>query len=128
MTGDRHLEAQGLGERSYDYANDILYFKIKNRNYAESLEFGNIIVDIDDQQFITGIRILDASTVLRIPKYGLNNIQEFAFTSRFDREQITVQLNFSCALRNKMIQSHGQDILREAPFAVKEPHTVTAEA
>ena len=33
----RHLEAEG--EMDYDYVNDVLFFKIKNREYSFSIEF-----------------------------------------------------------------------------------------
>ena len=43
----RHLAAEGKGEYTYDYLNDILLFKIKDRDYLKSLDFDNLIVDID---------------------------------------------------------------------------------
>ena len=53
----RHLDAKGKGEYDYDYRNDILLFKIKDRNYLKSLEFENLVIDFDDKGFITGLRI-----------------------------------------------------------------------
>ena len=41
----KHLEAEG--EMSYDYANDILFFKVKNREYNSSIEFQNMVIDAD---------------------------------------------------------------------------------
>jgi uncharacterized protein YuzE len=123
---ERKLEAKGRAEYSYDYANDILYFKIKDRSYRESIEFDNLIIDIDQEEFITGIRIMNASSMLRIPKYALRNIQQFEFNSRLESTAITVQLNFACVLRNKVLVNKGQDILREAPFAVEEARLATA--
>jgi uncharacterized protein YuzE len=126
MSAPRHL--QGVGEYTYDYANDVLYFTTKHRTYAESIEFENLIIDIDDEHFIVGIRILDASRTLHLPKYALKSIRQFDFASRFDQGAVTVQLNFTARLRNKVIVNKGQDILRDAPFTVAEPHTVAATA
>ncbi len=44
----RHLEAKG--KMDYDYANDILFFKLKDREYAFSIEFHNIVIDIDKEK------------------------------------------------------------------------------
>src|SRR3989344_361390 len=107
---DRKLDAKGKGEYSYDYANDILYFKIRDRKYKESIEFENLIIDIDEEEFITGIRIMNASSMLRIQKYALKNIQRMEFNARLEEKNITVQLFFTCLIRNKVIESRGQDI------------------
>ena len=42
----KHLEAEG--EMDYDFANDILFFKVKDRDYNFSLEFQNMVIDIDE--------------------------------------------------------------------------------
>lgn len=47
-------------------------------------------------------------------------------TPRLENNTITVQVLFTCVLRNKIIVSKGQDILREAPFTVQEPLLVSA--
>jgi hypothetical protein len=92
------------------------------------VEFENLIVDIDDEGFIVGIRVMDASSTLRMPKYALKSIRQFEFSSRFEQDAITVQLNFTAMLRNKVLINKGQDILRDAPFAASEPRTVSAAA
>jgi uncharacterized protein YuzE len=125
---DRQLNAKGRGEYTYDYAHDVLLFKIKDRTYRESIEFNNITIDIDAEGFITGIQIFDASTALRIPKYALQHIVNFEFNSRAENGTITVQVHFNSVLRNKMIMNKTQDIQRDAPFAVQEPRTVEATA
>ncbi|MBW2969424.1 DUF2283 domain-containing protein, partial [Candidatus Woesearchaeota archaeon] len=58
----------------YDYKYDILTFKMKNRNYKKSIEFQNFVIDIDNKNFVTGIRIFDASKVFNTDKYVLKNI------------------------------------------------------
>jgi len=111
---DRHLDAKGEGEYSYDYKNDIMIFKIRNREYAQSLDFGNLIADIDTKGFITGLRIMDASTIFKLKKIALRSLKSFEFNSQVEDKVINIQLRFMAVLRNKPIVTHGQDFVREA--------------
>ena len=110
----KHLDARGKGEYTYDYPNDILLFKTKDRDYAKSLEFGNLIVDIDTEGFITGLRLFDASKILKLSKITLKNLKQFEFNADVEDKIITIKLRFACMVRNapKIIQ--GQDFIREA--------------
>lgn len=110
----RHLDARGKGEYTYDFRNDVLLFKIKDRDYAISIEFENLIVDIDTKGYITGLRLFDASQVFKLSKLALNNVKGFEFNTKVEDKVITIQLRFTSVLRNKPVISHGQDIVREA--------------
>jgi uncharacterized protein YuzE len=110
----RHLNAKGKGQYSYDYRNDLLLFKIKDREYAKSIEFDNLVVDIDKEGFITGLRVFDASKIFKLTKVALNKITNFEFYAKIEEKIITIQLRFTSMLRNKPIISHGQDFIREA--------------
>ena len=110
----RHLAAEGKGEYTYDYLNDILLFKIKDRDYLKSLDFDNLIVDIDKEGFITGMRIFDASKIFNIPKLALKNIKFFKFNARVEDKKVTIQLEFIPVLRNKPLIKQGQNLIREA--------------
>src|SRR3989338_1284063 len=111
---NKHLDARGKGENTYDYANDILLFKIQNREYAISIEFDNLIVDVDTKGFITWLRIFDASKLFGLSKLALNNVKGFEFNTRVESKVITIQLRFTSVLRNKPVIKHSQDIVREA--------------
>lgn len=110
----RHLKALGKGECIYDYVNDMLLFKIKNRDYLKSLDFDNLIVDIDKEGFITGLRIFDASEIFNIPKVALKNIKSFRFHARIEDKKVSIQLEFIPVLRNKPLIKQGQNLVREA--------------
>lgn len=110
----KHLEAKGKGECIYDYANDMLLFKIKNRDYLKSLDFDNLIVDIDKEGFITGLRIFDASEIFNIPKLALKNIKSWRFNASIEDKKVTIQLEFIPILRNKPLIKQGQNLVREA--------------
>lgn len=111
---NKHLDGRGKGEYNYDYRNDILLFKIKDRNYLKSMDFGNIIVDIDEEGFVTGLRIFDASEMFKLSKVAVAKIKQFEFNSKVEDKVITIQLRFTSILRNKPIIKQGQDFVREA--------------
>jgi len=99
----RHLNAPGKGEFLYDYKYDILTFKIKGRDYKTSVEFQNFTIDIDKEDFVTGIRIFDASKVSGLRKIILKNMKHAEFKASIRNNVITVRLNFVGILRNKLI-------------------------
>src|SRR3989344_7228890 len=96
----RHLE--GKGEMDYDYVNDILFFKIKGREYDFSLEFQNIVVDIDEEEYIVGMQIFDASKFLRIEKVHLRQIPEWKFEAKIEGSSIELRLFYQIAIRNQI--------------------------
>ncbi|NQU78895.1 DUF2283 domain-containing protein [Candidatus Woesearchaeota archaeon] len=103
MQKPRHLDGTGKGEFSYDYKYDTLMVKIKDRNYKQSFEFQNFVTDIDDEGFITGIRIFDASKVLKVDKYVLKNIVEWEFNTRVEDNIITITFRFVGKVRNREV-------------------------
>lgn len=108
------LDAKGKGEYTYDFKNDLLLFKIKDRNYKTSLDFGNLIVDIDEEGFITGLRVFDASQLFGMDKIALNSIQQFEFNAGVEDKVINIQLKFIALLRNKPLEKVSQNFIREA--------------
>ena len=115
----KHLDARGKGEYTYDYRNDTLLFKIKNREYNMSIEFENLVVDIDKEGFITGLRIFDASQLFKLSKIALNKVRSFEFNTKVEtgdkkEKVITIQLRFVPMLRNKPMIKQGQNIVRES--------------
>ena len=116
---NKHLDARGKGEYTYDYRNDTLLFKIKNREYNMSIEFENLVVDIDKEGFITGLRIFDASQLFKLSKIALNKVRSFEFNTKVEtgdkkEKVITIQLRFVPMLRNKPMIKQGQNIVRES--------------
>ena len=96
---ERSLEAEG--EMDYDYVNDILFFKIINREYDRSLEFENMVIDIDDEAFIVGLQIFDASKFLGISKTNLK-IKTWQFKAKIMPESIEIRLTCEVNIRNKV--------------------------
>ena len=102
----QHLDGRGKGEFDYDYSHDILFFKIKDREYDRSIELDNIVVDVDTQKFLTGIQILEASKFLRIPKDALTKIPRWEFCAGVDENKIEIRLTFQTIFRNKLIEKN----------------------
>lgn len=100
---------KGKGEFDYDYLNDILFFKVKDRNYERSIEFDNFVLDIDDKNFIVGLQIFDASEYFRIRKNYLRVAVKWQLQARVtplnDTEsKIEIRLMFQIEIRNKILQ------------------------
>ncbi|HIH04810.1 TPA: DUF2283 domain-containing protein [Candidatus Woesearchaeota archaeon] len=125
---NKHLNARGKGEHTYDFTNDILLFKIRDREYQGSLEFENMVVDVDKEGFITGMRIFDASKVFAIRKEALRQIREFEFNARVEDKVITIQLKFVPIYRNKPMIKQGQNIVRQAQENIRDSEVMCTVA
>ena len=110
----RHLDAKGKGEYSYDYANDIMVFRVKDRDYYKSVDFENFVVDFDKDAFVIGLRIFDASKLFRQSKFSLKNIGQWEFNARVEDKIISLDIRFTCISRNKQVIKQGQNFVREA--------------
>ena len=99
MSKERNLEASGKGEFLYDYVNDILTFKIRDRDYKTSVEFQNFAIDIDTENFVTGIRIFDVAKVSGLNKLVFKNLVHGEFKASTKDNIISVRLNFVGKLR-----------------------------
>jgi len=99
----KKLNATGKGEWIYDSTHDLLMFKVKDRDYKESVEFQNFVADIDTEGFITGIRIFDASKIFGIDRYALKNIIKGEFRGTIESNTITIRVSFVAKRRNKEI-------------------------
>ncbi len=114
----KHLEAKG--EVDYDYKEDTLFFKIKNREYAKSIDFEDMVLDVDKEGFITGIQIFDVSKLFKLQKEALRNVKYTQFNTKVKKNVITVQFMFNCVLRNKQIVERGENMIRESPSPLLE--------
>ncbi len=102
----------GSCEWIYDIQNDLLHFKIKEREYDFSLEFENFVMDVDTQGFITGISIFDATKIFSADKNLLKNIHKIEFQAEIKRGILSVLLRFISTMRNKEFQ-YVQNILMD---------------
>lgn len=103
MGKPRHFDAKGKGEFLYDYKYDTLTFKIRDRDYKMSFEFQNFVIDIDKDNFITGIRIFDVSAVSGLDKYLFKNLINGKFEASIKDNVITVRIKIVGKMRNRLI-------------------------
>ncbi len=108
-------QLNGKGEIDYDYKNDILLFKTKNREYKKSLDFGNLVLDVDKEDFITGIQIFDASKMFSMTKEALRNIKQWEFHAKTEDKTIMIRLAFKALQRNKIMGTGTHNFERDAP-------------
>lgn len=123
----KHLDAKGKGENDYDFANDVLFFKVKNREYDHSIELDDIVLDVDNEGYITGIQIFDASKMFNIEKDALRNVQKWEFTVRTEGKVIFIQLMFEMVRRNKFIE-RGQNLIRESSSLLTDSEVMCGTA
>ena len=98
---------EGKGEVDYDYENDILFFKVNNRDYSKSIELlDNLVVDVDKEGFLVGIQMFDASEYLNIDKKSLLKIPNWQFTINVHENIIEIRLVFQVKIRNKIVEKN----------------------
>jgi len=118
----KNLEA--VGEMDYDYVNDILFFKIKDREYDYSIEFKNMVIDVDEEELITGIQIFDASQFLGISKMDLREIPKWKFKASIENNTIELRLSYKLEKRNKTIEKNPI-IVQENKAKLPSPQMVS---
>ena len=96
-------QLKGKGESDYDLANDILFFKIKDRDYYKSIEADRFTMDIDKEGYVVGIQIFDASELFGVDKMQLRNVRNWEFSSIVDEGRIEIRIVFETVYRNKSI-------------------------
>ncbi len=123
----KHLDAKGNGEMDYDYANDILFFKVKEREYDHSIELEDVVLDIDKEGYITGIQIFGASKMFNVDKDTLRNVQRWEFKVKTEGKVISIQLTFEMVRRNQIVE-RGQNLIRESSSLLTESEVMCAAA
>ncbi len=88
------------GKLNYSLKEDILYTRPYNRNYESSVQYGDIIVDLDNDKRVAGIEILDASKVFHINKELLRNIRYGQVETIIKSDKIAIYFMFKIKFRN----------------------------
>lgn len=113
----KHLDAKG--EIDYDLSNDILFFKVKNREYDHSIELEDVVLDVDREGYATGIQLFGASTMLDAEKDSLKKIRSWGFAVKIEGKTVTIQITLEMTKKNRVIE-RGQSVIREAPLFVTD--------
>ncbi len=97
---------KGTGKVDYDYRYDILFFRTKDREYAKSIEVGNVVLDIDTEGFIVGIQIFGAAKFLKTYKYALMKVSKWGFEATVKDNRVELRLAFEVRVRNRTIEKN----------------------
>ena len=101
---EKYLGKEGAFD--YDYVNDILFFKVDEREYAFSVELLDYVIDLDIEGFVVGLQIFDASKHFGMNKNSLREVKNWRLEARIRAGVIEVKLIFTSILRNKMIEKN----------------------
>ena len=123
----RQLDAKRNGEMDYDEEHDILFLKVKGREYDHSLELEDIVLDVDKEGLVTGIQIFDASGVLNVESSALKSIRSWEFKIRTEGKLVFVQVTLEI-LRGDRVVERGQNMVRETSSTLTESEVQCAMA
>lgn len=99
MKGDTIFEV----EHKYDVEVDALFINVKrDYKYDTSIELDNdVILDFDINGVPVALEILNASNVLKTPKYSLNNIHTIKMHVEIDEKSIGLKASLGVNIHNK---------------------------
>jgi uncharacterized protein YuzE len=106
------------GEWDYDFSSDILFFKVKNREYSYSVELKSLVIDVDESSCICGLQIFNASRFFDVEKVALKQMSSWKLEASIEQNTIEVRLVFNVIQRNKTIEKNPiliQPLKREMP-------------
>jgi len=87
----------------YDFQNDTIFFYGENDKYKFSVDLDGIILDVNEDNYIMGIEILDASKKFNFSKSDLRAISEFSATIKTNEKNIEINMKLEIIKRNKLI-------------------------
>lgn len=99
---ERHLNK--IGEFDYDSRNDILFFKVKDREYSHSVELSTLVIDFDEENFVVGLQIINASEIFQMSKDILRGVSGFRMQAKINDGVIQINLSFEMVKRNKITE------------------------
>ena len=88
----------------YDIEADALHIYAKDIKYIESIDLGDIILDIGENGLIKGIEILNASKNFKLNKYDLKHIKKLTAEIKITPDIIKLKITISVLKRNKEVE------------------------
>ncbi len=104
MSKNKIMKAEGAFD--YDFVNDILFFKVKDREYSHSVELSDYVIDFDTEGFIVGLQIFEASMKFNISKSCLREVKKWRLEATVRDNILEVNLLFNSVLRNMIIEKN----------------------
>ncbi len=100
----RHLEAKGSFD--YDYGNDMLFFKVDEREYSHSIEMKDYVIDVDTEGYVVGLQIFEASHYFDMSKVSLREVKNWQLKTLVENNYIEIRLVFNVVIRNKIVEKN----------------------
>ncbi len=94
------------GSFDYDYVNDILFFKVDEREYSHSMELLGYVIDVDVEGFVVGLQIFDASSYFDMSKDCLREVVNWRLDARVTDGILEIKLVFTSMLRNRIVEKN----------------------
>lgn len=95
----------------YDFETDTLFFRDKKIKYHSSLDIGDLILDIGDDESPIGVELLNASKNFGANKVILMSIKDLKVDINISKDAIEVKISVYVESRNakveKIVVSHG---------------------
>ena len=88
----------------YDAQSDVLYVYTKEIKYKESMDLGDIILDIGEKGMVKGIVILDASKKFKLDKYDLKHVKKLSVEVKITSDVIKLKITIGVIKRSKEIE------------------------
>lgn len=87
----------------YDAQNDSLFVHTPGKKYKSSMEFGNIILDVAEDNSVIGLEILSTSSVFGISKHDARNVKSIETTITISQKSIDLEIHILILKRNSKV-------------------------
>ena len=104
MEENRVLRKEGVFD--YDYVEDTLFFKVKDRDYSHSIELLDYVIDIDSEGFVSGLQIFDAAELFALDKNSLRAVRQWKLEASLRDGVLEVKIVFESLFRNKLVEKN----------------------
>lgn len=98
----------------YDSSNDILFISNEEK-VKTSIDIGDFVLDVNNNNFICGLEVMDASENLGISKKLLNNIKNIKMNVLYRTDNI-------CVLLTMLFQDKGKEVNMSIPLSLNLGH------
>ncbi len=109
----------------YDSKNDLLYLFNPAKKSKGSIEFGELVIDLEKKGEITGIEIFDASKYLseltsrKISKKALKELENASFTCSNRKGTVIIKITLTTPLEKILAPLAIQDLNYKSPLIAR---------
>ena len=82
-----------------------------------------MVIDVDEEKFVVGIQIFNASKFLRLSRINLREIPKWQFKTKIEDGIIELRLNYQIEIRNRIFEKNPI-IIQENKSGLPSPQMV----